>query len=354
MSYTFRPAVRENVGLLIGLASPSGAGKTMSAMKLAKGISGGKRFAMIDTEARRSLHYADQFDFDFIDLKPPFTPDAYTEAITAAEKAGYSAIITDSMSHEHAGEGGVLDWQEQELNELIKRAKERNDNRDEWKLRDAYNQLSWQKPKKAHKRMVDKFLQCRSHLIFCMRAEDKVEFKKDGSGKTVVVPKETLSGFKGWIPICDKRFLFELTTSFILLPDRPGVPIPIKLQEQHKAFFPEGKPITEEAGAKLAAWAKGSGSATSQGLGDASSSATQTEPGKKTGITPEQGKELFRAFENALPAGLRGGVRELYATWLGVNFLLDQGNPSASAIPGTEFDKWKAEAVKWASAKRAS
>lgn len=285
----------------------------MSAMKLAKGISGGKRFAMIDTEARRSLHYADQFDFDFIDLKPPFTPDAYTEAITAAEKAGYTAIITDSMSHEHAGEGGVLDWQEQELNELIERAKQRGDNRDEWKLRDAYNQLSWQKPKKAHKRMVDKFLQCRSHLIFCMRAEDKVEFKKDATGKTVVVPKETLSGFKGWIPICDKRFLFELTTSFILLPDRPGVPIPIKLQEQHKAFFPEGKPITEEAGAKLAAWAKGSGSAPNAGMG-AERATAQTDPGKTSDrLTEDDMREINTALKDRKLA--EGQLRE----WLQKN-----------------------------------
>lgn len=257
MAFEFREARRENVGLLISLASPSGAGKTMSAMKLAKGICGKDPFAVIDTEARRSLHYADMFRFDFVDLKPPFSPDAYTQAISAAESKGYRAVIVDSMSHEHSGEGGVLDWQEQELADLVKRAQERGDSRKDWQLMDAYNQLSWQKPKKSHKRMVDKFLQCRSHLIFCMRAEDKIEFKKDGQGKTVVVPKETLSGYKGWIPICDKRFLFEMTASFILLPDRPGVPHPIKLQEQHRPFFPPDKPISEDAGKLLAEWARG-------------------------------------------------------------------------------------------------
>ena len=51
---TFRPALRENVGLLIGLAGGSGGGKTWSAMLLAKGISGDKPFAVIDTEARRA------------------------------------------------------------------------------------------------------------------------------------------------------------------------------------------------------------------------------------------------------------------------------------------------------------
>ena len=266
MSFTFRPAVRENINLLLGLAAPSGAGKTLSAMKIAKGICGDKPFAMIDTEARRGLHYADMFRFDHAEIKSPFRPDAYTEAIAAAEAAGYGAIITDSMSHEHEGEGGVLDWQEEELSELVKRAKERGDSRKEWELIEAYKRSAWIKPKAAHKRMVQKLLQCRSHLIVCLRAEDKIDFVKDEkTKKTKVVPMETLSGFKGWIPICDKRFLFELTASFILLPDRPGVPQPIKLQEQHKAFFPLDRPLDEECGRKIAEWAKGgSAAATSQ------------------------------------------------------------------------------------------
>lgn len=257
MPFEFRPAVRENVGLMIALAAPSGAGKTLSAMKIAKGICCDEPFAVIDTEARRSLHYADMFRFDFVDLKPPFSPEAYSEVISAASDRGYKAIIIDSMSHEHDGEGGVLDWQERELRELVKRAQDRGDNRKEWQLMESYNQLSWQAPKKAHKRMVNKFLQCRSHLIFCLRAEDKIEFKKDGDGKTKAVPKETLSGYKGWIPICDKRFLFELTVSFILLPNKPGVPIPIKLQEQHKPFFDIDQPISEESGRRLTEWARG-------------------------------------------------------------------------------------------------
>ena len=84
----FRPAVREEVGLLIGLAGPSGSGKTFSAMRLASGIVGqGKKFAVIDTEARRALHYADRFQFDYMDMKPPFRPEAYTDAIKAAARS---------------------------------------------------------------------------------------------------------------------------------------------------------------------------------------------------------------------------------------------------------------------------
>ena len=64
----------------------------------------------------------------------------------------------------------------------------------------------------------------------------------------------------GWMPICEKRFMYEMTVSFTLTPDRPGVPrldLPHKLQEQHRPFFPDGQPIGEQAGAALRAWANG-------------------------------------------------------------------------------------------------
>ena len=46
MTFSFRPAVREGVALIIGLAGSSGSGKTSTAMRLASGISGGKSGSM--------------------------------------------------------------------------------------------------------------------------------------------------------------------------------------------------------------------------------------------------------------------------------------------------------------------
>ena len=64
MTFTFRPGVRENVGLLIGLIGASGSGKTYTAMRLASGIcKSNEKFAVIDTEAGRAKHYADAFKF---------------------------------------------------------------------------------------------------------------------------------------------------------------------------------------------------------------------------------------------------------------------------------------------------
>lgn len=241
-SYSFRPAVKEEVGLILGLIAPSGGGKTYSAMRLASGIVGeGNKFAVIDTENRRALHYADMFSFDHCELHPPFRPDAYAEAIKEADKAGYKAIVVDSMSHEWASEGGILDWQEAELFRMAG---------DDWKKREACKMAAWIKPKQGHKAMVSRLLQVRANLILCFRAEEKVKMEKDKDNKTVIVPI-------GFQPICSKELPYELTVSFLLNTDKPGVPKPLKLQEQHRKIFPLDKPLSEESGKLISEWARG-------------------------------------------------------------------------------------------------
>lgn len=251
MSIVFKTAVRENVGLLIGLAGGTGSGKTFSAFRLASGIAGGKPFAVIDTEARRALHYADQFKFDHAELHAPFRPEAYAEAIKAADAAGYPVIVVDSVSHVWAGDGGVLDWQEEELDRMAGQ---------DWKKRESCKMAAWIKPKMAHKKFVQSLLQCRAHLILCFRAEEKVEMIRDPETKKMsIVPKQSLTGADGWMPVCEKTLPFELTTSFLMTASKPGIPQPIKLQEQHRALFPLDKPITEESGRLVAEWAAGGG-----------------------------------------------------------------------------------------------
>jgi hypothetical protein len=240
-NFEFRPAVREVVALLIGLIGPSSGGKTYTAMRLAKGISGDKPFAVIDTEASRAKHYADLFKFDHGDLKPPFWPSTYADAIKAADEAGYKAVIVDSCSHEWAGEGGILDWQEEELTRMAG---------DNYQKREACKMASWVKPKMAHKQMIQKLLQVRANIILCFRAEEKIKMEKGPDGKIQIVPI-------GFQPICEKNLPYELTVSFLLTPDKPGMPQPLKLQEQHKVLFPLNRQINEESGKMISEWATG-------------------------------------------------------------------------------------------------
>lgn len=240
MGFSFRPATRENIHLLVGLMGGTGSGKTYSAMRLAAGLANGERFAVIDTEAGRAKHYADDFAFDHGDLAAPFSPHAYLEAILAAEKAGYPVIIVDSMSHEHAGEGGLLDMHEAEWS--AKGHKE------------SAKMSAWIKPKMAHKRMVQRLLQLRSHLILCFRAEPKVAMEKDDRGRIQVVDK-------GWQPISAKGLEFEMTTSFLLHHEQPGVACdPLKLPSALRRYFPRDQPISEDSGRRVLGWANGGAS----------------------------------------------------------------------------------------------
>lgn len=276
MSITFRPGVRENVGLWVNLVGGTGSGKTRSGMRLATGMSGGKPFALIDTENRRGLHYADDFKFDHADLRAPFSPDSYTEAIVAADKAGYPVIVVDSGSHAWAGDGGMLDMQEAELDRMAG---------NDYAKRERVKMSAWIKPKSQHKKMVSKLLALRAHLIFCLRAEKKIEMVKV-DGKLVIQDKQTLTGLDGWIPICDKNLPFEATASFLLMADHPGIPRPIKLQEQHRSIFPLDKPITEESGRLLAAWASGA--------------KESAPPANSTSARPSQGNPPPGAQESTL------------------------------------------------------
>ncbi len=240
MTVTFRPAVREKQRLLLGLAGGTGSGKTFSALELAKGISQGARFCVIDSENGRASTYADQFDFDVTDIRAPFRPATYTEAILAADAAGYPTIVVDSASHEWYGDGGCLDWHDEIMG---------TDQRK--------NITAWIEPKKAHKRMVTQLLQMSAHVILCFRAEPKVEVGTDSQGHMKVTPKASLTGLDGWIPIAEKNLPYELTASFLLMADKPGVPRPIKLPDPLKPLVPLDRPLAAVSGLALAEWAAG-------------------------------------------------------------------------------------------------
>jgi AAA domain len=245
MSFVFKKAIREQVSVILGLAGGTGSGKSWSAMVLAAGMSGGKPFAFIDSESGRGKMYADKFSFDHGDLHGPYTPAAYIEAIDAADKAGYPVVVVDSMSHEW---GEILDMQEHELDRMAG---------DDWKKREACKMAAWVKPKMAHKKMVQRLLQVRAHLILCFRAEEKIEMVRGDDGKFKIIPKITRTGLDGWVPVTEKSLPFELTCSFLLTADAPGVPKPIKLPEMLKPMFPLDKPVDEASGQRVASWAAG-------------------------------------------------------------------------------------------------
>ncbi len=100
----FTKAVKTKAKLRVALAGVSGAGKTYSALVMAKALGG--KVALIDSERNSALLYADKFDFDHLDLSDHGI-DRYKAAIR--EASAYDVLIIDSLSHEWAGRGGALE-----------------------------------------------------------------------------------------------------------------------------------------------------------------------------------------------------------------------------------------------------
>lgn len=212
MTFNFKKAEARPEFLRIGLAGPSTSGKTVSAIRMASGFvrGTGKRILLIDTENGRSLKYAKHFDFDHVDLSPPFTSARYLEILLAAEKAGYGAIIIDQLSSEHEGPGGVLEQHEKFLKEKAG---------DDWKKREQLKFTAWIEPKSQRNRLIQMGVQrVNADLILCFRAKEKIDLsKKDANGKTKV-------GNAGWTPIGGEEFPFEMLSVMVLPPKSAGKP----------------------------------------------------------------------------------------------------------------------------------
>lgn len=224
-------AIREKTFTLTSIAGPSGSGKTYSAILYARGLVGPDgKIGFIDTENKRSRFYADVAGgFDVIDLDPPFTSQRYLEAISAFEKAGYTAIIIDSISHEWEGTGGVLE-QAEAIEQKTNRA----------------GLHCWQKPKAGHKKLMNGLLQTRAHLIFCCRVKEKVAQVKGANGKAEIVNE-------GFVVVQEKSFIYEMTVS-MMLAEGTHIPLIQKCPGDLLHAFPEGRKVSPEVGATVREW----------------------------------------------------------------------------------------------------
>lgn len=119
--------LREKQKALIGMAGPSGSGKSLSSLLLAYGLMKEahpnlseeelwKKIGVADTEHKRMLTYIGQLhngvtigSFKHIDFEPPFNTDRYNMAIKLLKEQGAEVVIVDSLSHQWQGEGGVVE-----------------------------------------------------------------------------------------------------------------------------------------------------------------------------------------------------------------------------------------------------
>ncbi len=241
MSYVFRPAVREDTPLIIGIAGPTKSGKTYSALRLAKGMANGGTIAMLNAEGKRGRQYADDFTYVDARIDKPYTPERYTEALLAMAKLKPAVGIIDSASHMHDGPGGLLEYHEEELDRIAGKGAD-------YKKREKCTWAAWVKPKAAENKFIYTMLEMEFPFILCFRAKEKLK---------IVTGQDPID--LGWQPIAGDRITFETLFTLVLPPKSKGVP-DLAGSEMRKPFdtmVPAGKPIDEDLGVKLAEWARG-------------------------------------------------------------------------------------------------
>ena len=168
----FKKAEKKEAKLRLNINGPSGSGKTWTSLEVAKHIVNGGRTALIDTEHGSASKYSDVFDFDTVELVPPFHPERYIEAIDAAGQAGYDVLIIDSLSHGWAGPGGVLEL------------------KDDFSRQQKYNDYTaWGPAGKLQDELVEAILGAPMHVIATMRSKMKhamEQVEQGGRTRTIV------------------------------------------------------------------------------------------------------------------------------------------------------------------------
>ncbi len=219
-------AQRKQTMLRLNLSAPSGAGKTYSALLLAKGLVGDwDKIAVIDTENGSASLYSHLGEFNTIQLEPPFTPERYIQALDIVINAGIKCVIIDSSTHEWSGPGGCL-----EINDKLAQLKYKGNT---W--------AAWNETTPRHDAFVSKVLHSPLHVITCTRSKMETVM---GEGKKVHKVGMKDIQRDGWE--------YELTVSLTLDRDTH---LAIASKDRTNLF--EGKDafiITEKTGEMIRKW----------------------------------------------------------------------------------------------------
>lgn len=157
----------QKVGMFakVMISGPAHSGKTPSALTLAKGL--GSKIALIDLENGKSAFYANSFDYDIMQLEPPFECQKIVEGINEAIFLGYDVVIIDTLSPT---------WEA---------CLERKDEMD--KSNPAGQFTSWRDAGKPNKMMIKFLIDSKIHIIANSRAKVSYVIEKNDKGKNVPV-----------------------------------------------------------------------------------------------------------------------------------------------------------------------
>ena len=232
MAFQVKKAKREKIFVKVALMAPSGGGKTYSALRLATGMkseiekTSGKeaKILLANTEQKRGYYYANEFDYDIVDIDAPHEPEKYVDLINFAVEEGYDILIIDSSSHEWEGKGGCLELQQ--------------------KAGGTYQ--AWGKVTPRHNKFISAIADSPIHIIATMRGKDQYEMTKDDKGKTTVqklgVGAKQRDGFE-----------YEFSCTFLL--DQKTNTAEVQKDNTHLFDHEGAKLLTEGDGVKIMQWA---------------------------------------------------------------------------------------------------
>lgn len=221
----FAKAVRSQVHLKVAITGPSGSGKTWGALSLAKGLANGGRIAVIDTENKSASLYGDRFDFDACNIEPPYTTTKYDAALKDAIAGKYAVVVIDSITHEWAGQGGLLEQKE---------AKD---------SRGGNSFTNWAAITKEHEAFKAKLLQSPIHVIATIRSKTEYVLEVNAKGKQE--PKKV-----GMAPVQRDGIEYEFAVVFDLSIDHGCV----ASKDRTSLFDGMTGKLSEEVGGQLRKW----------------------------------------------------------------------------------------------------
>jgi len=257
-------AVREKTHMKLALTGPSGAGKIWAAIGLAKGLSDDGRVVVIDSENNSSSFYSGttdepgQWDFDVIPLKAPFTPQSYMAAVEAAVEAGYSIAVIDSLTHEWAASGGILDE---------KAAKD---------MQGGNSYTNWNGIKQIHNAFIESLLQAPIHIVATLRSKTDyvLETTTNKHREEVQAPRKV-----GMAPISSYGIDYEFSIVFDI--DR-ATHMAVASKDRTAMFGNKAMFLTPQIGKQLKAWMEG-GASTSNSVSGQKPAPAQTAAKPKGG-----------------------------------------------------------------------
>jgi hypothetical protein len=178
MEFVIKKASKQAKKLRISFSSPSGGGKTYSALLTAYGIcKDWSKIYLIDSERESASIYSDLGEFNVLPLSQPYSPQRYIRAIKACEDAGAEVIIIDSITHEWSGQGGCLEIQN--------------------KLGGEYKH--WAQVTPLHNAFIDAILTSKAHVFCTVRRKEEYAMSQGSDGRMKIqkmgLGEQTRDGF---------------------------------------------------------------------------------------------------------------------------------------------------------------